>query len=369
MNYPSDLLLKEYKIQIDYDSIECKEISDEEYFSSVYKSYVSNSKLKLINPEEEGSLRLYLEGLKPFTTQSLSIGTAVHSQILQPEEFEISNQTKPSGKGGLMVEEIYKQRKNGLTILEAIYKASEIVDYYKSKLSESRIKTLIKSGISYYLYLMKDLKFKKEQIILDSNSKKIAEECINKIKSNTDAMNIINPEAFNYFNHEIINKNEDAMFVKLNIIFPNSDSDILAETVKQSLYIKIKIDNWNIDFTNKVITLNDLKTTGKAVYMFPGSTCNETKEYIPGSWEHYHYYRQMAFYIWVLKLYLKKKYNINIKEYKIYINMIVVSTVPPYSSIVYKVTNEWVEKGYKEFVRLLKYAAFAEYNKDLILGK
>lgn len=45
------------------DSIRLLDISDEEYFGSGYKNYISNSRLKLMNPEQGGSPELYKLGL------------------------------------------------------------------------------------------------------------------------------------------------------------------------------------------------------------------------------------------------------------------------------------------------------------------
>ena len=45
------------------ETIHFVEMSDEEYFSEKYADYISNSKLALINPEQDGSPEIYLEGL------------------------------------------------------------------------------------------------------------------------------------------------------------------------------------------------------------------------------------------------------------------------------------------------------------------
>lgn len=49
--------------------------------------------------------------------------------------------------------------------------------------------------------------------------------------------------------------------------------------------------------------------------------------------------------------------------------MIVVCTSSNYNykSEVFRVTNEWAEKGFEEFAKLLKYAAYAEYNREKLL--
>ena len=64
-------------------------ISDEEYFSEKYKDYISNSRLKYINPEQGGSPLKYKDGIPQETTRSLQLGSAIHEVFLQPESFSL----------------------------------------------------------------------------------------------------------------------------------------------------------------------------------------------------------------------------------------------------------------------------------------
>ena len=75
-NFETDLISKEVlsKFKIKILSIKSLDITDEVYFSDKYSNYISNSKLKLINPDEGGSFKIYLEGLKQFSTRSMDIG-------------------------------------------------------------------------------------------------------------------------------------------------------------------------------------------------------------------------------------------------------------------------------------------------------
>ena len=56
--------LNKCKIEFLLETVCIKNISDEEYFSNDYKEYVSNSKLKLINPDEGGYPMLFKNGIK-----------------------------------------------------------------------------------------------------------------------------------------------------------------------------------------------------------------------------------------------------------------------------------------------------------------
>ena len=44
------------------DTIQLIEMSDEEYFSDKWAGYISNSKLALINPDQDGSLKFIKKG-------------------------------------------------------------------------------------------------------------------------------------------------------------------------------------------------------------------------------------------------------------------------------------------------------------------
>ena len=67
--------LDKYKVQFLIETVEAKELSDAEYFSSDYKQYVSNSKLKLINPDEGGTPQKFKEGIKSEYNASFEFGT------------------------------------------------------------------------------------------------------------------------------------------------------------------------------------------------------------------------------------------------------------------------------------------------------
>ena len=52
-------MLEEIKITPLIETIEYLDISDEEYFGDAYSDYISNSRLKLINPKQGGSPALW----------------------------------------------------------------------------------------------------------------------------------------------------------------------------------------------------------------------------------------------------------------------------------------------------------------------
>ena len=240
--------LNDIKLSPVLESVYRSKISDAEYFSSSYSNYISNSRLKYINPDQGGSPSLYNKGIENKSTNSLELGTAIHELFLQPESFKLGDSyNKPTAKLGMVIDSIIKYRKQGYTIRESITKSCIDIDYYKNNLNESRIQNIIKSGLNYYQNC-KDL-IEGDLVILNDKHRTI--------------VNLVRPEGLEAYN-------EDALFIDIIGEYNNS---------KCILKLKMKADNWTIDKDNKIITLNDLKTTGHLLEQFMnGSYFNSVKK-------------------------------------------------------------------------------------------
>ena len=130
------------------DTLKRLDISDEEYFSDKYKNCISNSRLKFIDPKEDGTPNLYVKPPK-ITTQSLKVGSAVHGCLLQPDSFTLApDMNRPSAKLGDVVEMVYNLEKNGMDRIEAIRKACKDVGYYVNQI-ERKIPMIIESGTPF----------------------------------------------------------------------------------------------------------------------------------------------------------------------------------------------------------------------------
>ena len=112
---------------------------------------------------------------------------------------------------------------------------------------------------------------------------------------------------------------------------------------------KLKIDNWTIDVENKVLVLNDLKTTGKPINNF-----------MEKSFVYFNYSRQFAAYLYVLVQYCKKVYDFNFEDWSVKCNVIVVETSGNNDVGVFTVSKELIDSGRKEFCKLLKMVAYCE---------
>ena len=324
--------LSEIKITPLVETLRLEDIDDAIYFSDKYSNYISNSRLTLINPDQDGSPEKFFETRPKLYSDSLVFGSAVHELTLQEEDFElIESVDRPTAKAGAMAEELYKP--SGIPPTdEEIRAASQKIDYYKNSLNSKKIAELRDKCNSYWrnrALFESGNTSNKTPIYLDAKSRDKLKEVLKALNKNKDIQNLLHPETGT-------SANEKALLM-----------DILVEVpgVKPfKLRLKSKLDNYNIDLENKVITVNDLKTTGKYITDFEKSI------------NKYHYYREMAMYCWLLQLYVKNK--IKDDSYSIKSNFLVVETFPDYYTKVTPMTKELFKKGMEEFKKLLKTVAF-----------
>lgn len=330
---------KDFKIIPILDSLKRVDMSDEEYFSKKYSDYVSNSRLKNIDPSRGGSPEQY-KNPPHFSTQSLAIGSVVHMQTLQKDDFEFyPKMGKPSAKLGLCLDYIIKYRKEGYTIYDSIIKASCSSDYYYGRITPGIIKGIISKGLKYYLKA-KDIDLSDGNIILSDSDHDVAEACINSLANNKEIMDKLHPT--DIFESELPSFNEDAMFIDFCVMYKNNAT---------ILHYKMKIDNWTIDVDNKHLVLNDLKTTrdNPDYFMHPKT----------GHFHHFRYDCQGALYMDVLKLYCMQKYGFN-SDWTTEINFLVVKNNYPYNSKCCNMKNDLYKRGKQLYEELLKRVAYYE---------
>jgi hypothetical protein len=110
------------------------------------------------------------------------------------------------------------------------------------------------------------------------------------------------------------------------------------------LKCKAKLDNIYIDLDNKIIYLNDLKTTAKPISLFKNTL------------EFYKYYRQIAFYKRALIKQIKFNNllvgHVDFSNYKIVCQIIAVETTGNFECQVFNV-DEYLPKGEEEIKSLL----------------
>lgn len=258
------------------DTIQLLDISDEEYFGNGYTDYISNSRLKLINPDEGGNPEIYKEGLRIHNkySDSLYFGSAVHQMILQPEEFHIAEEVnRPTAKAGFMADELYTCfMKNGIVAMDDIIAASNKIGYYKDKLDDNKVDVL-KAKYEDYFQQRKKYECKKltsTPIYLDKASRFKLKECLDSVKKNKQIQSLLHPKDF--FEAPIV-MNEVTLLMDVKVTI-DGNSVILK--------LKAKLDNFTFDKNDLTLNLNDLKTTGHYLTKFEESFYK------------YHYHRQMG---------------------------------------------------------------------------
>lgn len=259
------------------DSLRLEKISDQEYFSEKYNGFISNSRLSLIDPKNQGSPEKFFQGLGKhgIYSDSIRLGTLVHSCALQPELFTICESVDlPTAKLGYVCEYLYKPDLEYPSD-EDIYQASEHIDYYKGKLSENRI---IEVRNKYHDFWLQRVDFEKsytgtrEVLYGSTKLRQTVQNCLTALSSNKDIQELLHPT--DVLGNKIISENELAILLDVQINIANENSFILR--------LKAKLDNFTIDTLSNEICVNDIKTLGKIVSEFNTNFNN------------YFYYRELA---------------------------------------------------------------------------
>lgn len=335
--------MSEIKIVPLLNTIEFRDISDSEYFSSSYKKYISNSSLTLINPEQGGSPQAYKEGLSARYIDSMVFGSAVHAFVLQPEQHILTDIDRPTAKLGFMADELYPSYCVGQYIIDQdVVTASDKIDYYKGKMDEKKISAVKEKCSDYWerRFQFERQNSDKTPVYLDAKSRIKLSECLESVKNNKEIQELLHPTGFS---NDPESRNEICVIMDVEAIFPDGESLILP--------LKAKIDNYTVDKETNTIVLNDLKTTGHLIEDFIGSFYK------------FHYYRQMGMYGWMLRM---ASNVLGVENPTMQANMLLISTVPNYRSGVFTVLNSHIKRGVEEFSELIKRVAYHErYGYDI----
>lgn len=330
--------LKSIKITPLLDTLRLQKIDDEEYFSERYNGYISNSRLSLINPEQDNDPKAFFEGLSKHNKYSdpLIFGSAVHELVLQPELFELCEVVdRPTAKLGFMADELYKYYCKGKLTDKAIKNASDKVNYYKGKMTAERIQA-VKEGCQKYWEDRKAYEEGRDSvttpIFLDPKSRERVKQCVQAVTNDCRMNELLHPTGLM---EDPISENEQAILLDVKVEVPGFDPFVLR--------LKAKLDNYTIDKETNTVVVNDLKTIGKIVSEFPNNFAL------------YRYHRELAIYSWLLSLVAEKHYGM--KDCTVKANCLVVSTIPGYYTSIYEVTKADFDKGWTEFRKLLRLVA------------
>lgn len=328
--------LSEIKLTPLLDTLQLVKISDAEYFSPKYGECISNSRLGLLNPRQGGSPESFFTGFKDEGfISSLVIGSAVHELVLQNESFELAPALgKPTAKMGAMADELYPVWLEHPIRTSDITEASNKINYYKGKLTPDRIKQVNEQCIPYWKARKKLVSnSNKELIYLDDKSRDTVYNCSEALINNPQVQELLHPSGLI---DAPISLNENALLLDVQAECPNGKTFIM--------HLKAKLDNFTIDLESDTVVVNDVKTIGKVV------------SEIDSNISKYHYSRELAMYLFLLRLYVIKEYGIENPTMKA--NYLVVSTIPQYYTKVRAMTKKECYEGLHEFRTLLRYAAY-----------
>lgn len=338
-------ILKKIKITPIIDSLLMEKIDDNIYFSEKYNDYISNSRLTLLNSKSGGSCQKFLDGLGANNNYNASflLGSGVHCMTLQPELFMITPPlARPSAKAGMMADIIYEQYKDHLPTIERLRNAALKTDYYHGMPTQKQLESVRNKMVDY---IKNRCKFDenntdtREVIYMDDKLIETTNKCVEALSNNPVIQNLLHPEDLL---GDLIVENEQAIILTCKVEAPGLDSF--------EIKLKSKLDNYVIDPTNNIITINDVKTHGRPMEKFLEAVTQ------------YSYFREMAFYATLLKLGVKKNFNMDNPE--IYSNFLAVQTYDPYETQVVTMTDELWKKGQYHFMYLLRLAALAMYFKN-----
>jgi len=340
------------------DSIVIKDISDAEYFSKSYGDYISNSRLKLINPDENGSPKKFFEGLSnnKIYSDALIFGSAVHELTLQPTEFVLTDIDRPTAKAGFMADYIWENYIGacGDNVGEVIasledsvfIEASDEIDYYKGKMNEEKINALKEKCEKYWIdrSMFEENYEGPTPIYLPTKMREQLKEVLESFNKNKKFKELLNPTGLL---EDPVSMNETTILMDMEytVTLPEGEKSGI-------LHLKSKLDNFTIDNENNAITVNDVKTTGKYV-----------TEFASGAFNFFHYYRELGMYTWLLRHAAAKHFDIHNPTVKS--NCLVVETFPGYFTKTYELTKMDLMRGMQEFGWLLRQVAYFKAKYEL----
>ena len=227
-------------------------------------------------------------------------GKVIHNLLLDDGSFDKSfillPSTLPTGNSRLVIDRIYNLVKEGPGLLsnyntEILTILKEINLHQSLKTDEQRIaKIITEETISYFEFL----KVKGNKDLIDSETLQRCNEAVDVLKNNSKATELLGTYRSEMENTKIHNELELSL-----------DSSVAL----RSFGLKGIVDNIKVDFDNKIVYINDLKTTGKTISDF-----EETVQY-------YNYNLQAAIYHRLVKEKLKDSIN---ADWKIVFHFVVV---------------------------------------------
>lgn len=280
---------------------------------------INHSSLAFLDEDCGGSIlkwKAYKEGrIDNEKTSSMEFGTLLHTYIFEPEKFDVEIGNKPGEKICQVIEAVAKLSENEfdfLTLDDHFLNYGKKFEVGGKNYKDETILKQVKEGIDYYNFLCSK-KFSTKTFISSDDMNKMI-RCSESIKNHEQATNLI------------FKRNNGIIFNEISIEFTIYDRNC-----------KAKLDRIIIFEEQILIIIPDLKTT---------SNLSEFKS----SFEKYKYYRQCAFYREAAKSFARSLGYLN--DFKVNSYIVAVETKGQYECKVFKVSEDYIEKGEEELNRL-----------------
>ncbi len=324
------------------ESIQQKE--DEFFSKKFYYSYSSLNKL-LWNPQT--FYQMYVLGQREERLDAhLVQGKLIHLLLLEPEKlaenFIISPSNLPTGNLRMVVDRVFRHymelkenevdRTNKFSdYTGAILDVMVDMNYFQNlKSDQQRLdKILTPEAINYWEFLQN----KGDKTLIDIQTHEFCTMVVSLIKENKDICNLIGHDISPFQNIKVMNEVE----VKLDL--PN-----------KTYGLKGIIDNIVIDHDQKIIRVNDIKTTSKNLKDFPESV------------EYYAYWLQAIIYMVMASHMFINQLN---DGYKIEFRFIVIDRA--YQTYPFLVTDKTLSTWLEKYKSTMEVAEWHFSTKDYTL--
>lgn len=310
------------------------------YKKKFYYSYSSLNKL-IWNPQV--FYQMYVLGLKEEKLeQHLLQGKLIHLLLLEPEmfneEFMVTPGKLPTDSLRQVVDRVFRHyqelTRNGDDRTELVQFDGAILDvmrdmnYFQNlKTDQQRLdKVITPETISYWQFLQT----KGNKTLVDPETVKFCQDAVEIIKTNNQVCNLIGSNITDFDNKEVINEQY------MQIDLPN-----------QVYGLKGIIDNLVIDHDNRIIFINDIKTTSKDLKDFPESI------------EYYSYWLQAVIYmIMIGQVYA----DLISSGYQVKFHFVVIDRA--FQSYAFAVSEETLNKWLDRFTDCIKKAEWHYQNRS-----
>ena len=310
------------------------------YSSKFYFSYSGINKL-LFSPSWFYN-HYILKEQEDSVDSHLVQGRVIHCLLLNPEDFNdefiVVPGKMPGASSRAIVDEIFKIHLQSLDDSLTLDKyETAIVDFLekinlhqKLKTDEARIKKiLIPDNISYFEFL----KSSQGKTLLDNKTLSYCKECVDSIKNNESITALMQ-----------LDKSDLEVYNEVKVT-----TDQLING-KFAFGFKGILDNIVIDKEKKILFINDLKTTGKALIDFPESV------------DYYRYWLQASIY-YSLAYYRYIADKDDHQEWNIQFTFVVVdkyNQVYPFQ-VTPKTMKEWMERLNKVLLQVVYHYEKKDY--------